>query len=86
MALAAALVGARSTTGTMAILPADHVILKKSVKKFQRNQESFDLAERGQAIVTIGIKPTSPETGYGYIKMGDPLPPPKDGKAYKSTF
>jgi mannose-1-phosphate guanylyltransferase len=87
VALAAALVGARSTTGTMAILPADHVIPEKSVKKFQRNlKESFDLAERGQAIVTIGIKPTSPETGYGYIKMGDPLPPPKDRKAYKSTF
>ena len=63
------------------------VIPEKSVKKFQRNlKESFDLAERGQAIVTIGIKPTSPETGYGYIKMGDPLPPPKDRKAYKSTF
>ncbi|MGB0587035.1 MAG: mannose-1-phosphate guanylyltransferase [Limisphaerales bacterium] len=87
VALAAALVGARSTTGTMAILPADHVIPEKSVKKFQRNlKESFDLAERGQAIVTIGIKPTSPETGYGYIKMGDPLPPLKDRKAYKSTF
>ena len=87
VALAAALVGARSTTGTMAILPADHVIPEKSIKKFQRNlKESFDLAERGQAIVTIGIKPTSPETGYGYIKMGDPLPPPKDRKAYKSTF
>ena len=87
VALAAALVGARSATGTMAILPADHVIPEKSVKKFQSNlKESFDLAERGQAIVTIGIKPTSPETGYGYIKMGDSLPPPKDRKAYKSTF
>ena len=87
VALAAALVGARCTTGTMAILPADHVIPEKSVKKFQRNlEESFDLAERGQAIITIGIKPTSPETGYGYIKMGDPLPPPKDRKTYKSTF
>ena len=87
VALAAALVGARSTTGKMAVLPADHVIPEKSVKKFQRNlEESYDLAERGQAIVTIGIKPTAPETGYGYIKMGDPLPPPKDRKAYKSKF
>ena len=66
VALAAALVGARSTTGTMAILPADHVIPEKSVKKFQRNlKESFDLAERGQAIVTIGIKPTSPGNRLG---------------------
>lgn len=87
VALAAALVGARSTTGTMAVLPADHVIPAKSEKKFQQNlADSFDLAGRGQAIVTIGIKPTAPETGYGYIKMGEPLPPPKERRPYKSTF
>ncbi len=87
VALAAALVGARSTTGTMAILPADHVIPATSEKRFQQNlADSFDLAGRGQAIVTIGIKPTAPETGYGYIKMGEPLPPPKDRRPYKSTF
>ena len=85
--LAAALVGARSATGTMAILPADHLIPKKSEKKFQKIlEESYDLAKRGQAIVTIGIKPTAPETGYGYIKMGDKLPAPKDRKPYKSSF
>ena len=54
--LGAALVGARSTTGTMAVLPADHVIPDEA--KFQRVlQDSFDLASRGQVIVTIGIKP-----------------------------
>ena len=70
----------------MAILPADHVIPERASKISTQPEESFDLAERGQAIITIGIKPTSPETGYGYIKMGDPLPPPKDRKDYKSTF
>src|SRR5438105_7288744 len=64
--LGAALVGARSTTGVMAVLPADHVI--PDVKKFQQVlSDSFDLAAQGQAIVTIGIKPAGPETGYGYI-------------------
>lgn len=87
VALATALVGARSTTGTMAILPADHLIPQKSENKFQRIlEESYDLASRGQAIVTIGIKPTAPETGYGYIKMGDKLPAPKERKPYKSSF
>ena len=85
--LAAALVGARSTTGVMAILPSDHLIPAKSEKKFQKIlEESLDLASRGQAIITIGIKPTAPETGYGYIQMGDRLPALKDRKAYKSAF
>src|SRR5215831_10170325 len=61
--LGAALVGARSTTGVMAVLPADHVI--PAEKKFhQVLGDAFDLAGRGQAILTIGIKPTEPATGY----------------------
>ena len=83
--LGAALVGARSTTGVMAVLPADHVIPEE--KKFQKVLEDcFDLASRGQAIVTIGIKPTEPATGYGYIRVGEPLPPPHGAKAYKTVF
>jgi mannose-1-phosphate guanylyltransferase len=83
--LGAALVGARSTTGVMAVLPADHVIPEE--KKFQQVlADSFDLASRGQVIVTIGIKPTEPATGYGYIEVGQPLPPPQGVKPYKTTF
>src|SRR5689334_10466452 len=83
--LGAALVGARSTTGVMAVLPADHVIPDE--KKFQQVlADAFDLAARGRAIVTIGIKPTEPATGYGYIHVGDPLPPPEGVKRYKTTF
>src|SRR5471030_5690 len=77
--LGAALVGARSTTGVMAVLPADHVI--PDVKKFQQVlSDSFDLASRGRAIVTIGIKPTGPDTGYGYIQVGPELPPAQGAK------
>src|SRR3954468_14669297 len=83
--LGAALVGARSTTGVMAVLPADHVIPEE--KKFQQIlSDAFDLASRGQVIVTIGIKPTEPATGYGYIHVGEPLPPPHGVKRYKTTF
>src|SRR5450756_1459932 len=83
--LGAALVGARSTTGVMVVLPADHVIPEE--KKFQQVlADAFDLAGRGQAIVTIGIKPTEPATGYGYIRVGEPLPPPTGVKAYKTVF
>jgi mannose-1-phosphate guanylyltransferase len=83
--LGAALVGQRSITGVMAVLPADHVIGEE--KKFQQVlHDSFDLASRGQVIVTIGIKPTEPNTGYGYIHVGAPLPPPHGVKAYKTTI
>jgi mannose-1-phosphate guanylyltransferase len=83
--LGAALVGARSTTGVMAVLPADHVIAEE--KKFhQVLEDAFDVAGRGQAIITIGIKPTEPATGYGYIRVGEALPPPAGAKACKTTF
>lgn len=83
--LGAAMVGSRSTTGVMAVLPADHII--PDAKKFQQILgDAFDLASRGQVIVTIGIKPTEPNTGYGYIQTGDPLPPPQGVKRYKTTF
>src|SRR5215472_12170687 len=83
--LGAALVGARSTTGVMAVLPADHIIPEE--KKFQQVlADAFDLASRGQAIITIGIKPTEPATGYGYIQVGELLPAPPGVKAYKTPF
>src|SRR5215475_6558404 len=83
--LGAALVGARSTTAVMAVLPADHVIPEE--KKFQQVlSDAFDLASRGQAIVTIGINPTGPETAYGYIKIGEALPAPEGVKGYKTVF
>ena len=83
--LGAALVGARSTTGVMAVLPADHLIPEE--KKFQQVlADAFDLASRGQAIITIGIKPNHPDTGYGYIRVGEALPPPPGVKGYKTAF
>jgi len=83
--LGAALVGARSTKGVMAVLPADHVIPEE--KKFQQVlNDAFDLASRGQAIITIGISPKEPATGYGYIRVGEALPPPPGVKAYKTVF
>jgi mannose-1-phosphate guanylyltransferase len=83
--LGAAIVGQRSTSGVMAVLPADHVIPDE--KKFQQALgDAFDLASRGQVIVTIGIKPTEAATGYGYIRTGNQLPPPQGAKKYKTTF
>lgn len=83
--LGAAIVGARCTTAVMAVLPADHVIPDE--KDFQKVlADCFDLAGRGQVIVTIGIPPTEPATGYGYIQFGNPLPAPHGAKPYKTHF
>lgn len=84
--LGAAVVGARSTTATMAVLPADHVI--PDDKAFQQVLgDSLDLASRGQVIVTIGIQPSGPETGYGYIRHDlTVLPPPAGVKKYRTRF
>lgn len=83
--LGAALVGARSTTAVMAVLPADHVIPEE--RKFQQVlSDSFDLAAQGQVIVTLGIHPTEPATGYGYIRTGVELPTPPGLKRLKTRF
>ena len=69
----------------MAVLPADHVIPDE--KKFQQVlNDAFDLASRGQAIITIGIQPAGPDTGYGYIQVGQELPPAQGAKKTKTTF
>lgn len=52
----------------MLVLPADHVIRDTAAFELAITQASV-LAEAG-GLVTFGIKPTRPETGYGYIKAG----------------
>jgi mannose-1-phosphate guanylyltransferase/mannose-6-phosphate isomerase len=55
----------------MLVLPADHEI--KNVQAFQEIiQSGAQLARQGK-LVTFGIVPSSPETGYGYIKKGSQL-------------
>lgn len=72
VALGAALVGARDEQGVLAVLPADHVI--PDTAKFQQVLcDAFDVAGAQPVVVTIGIHPTSPETGYGYIQSGELL-------------
>jgi len=52
----------------MVVLPADHVI--KNVKLFQETLAvGIEKAREERALVTIGIEPTHPATGYGYIQF-----------------
>ncbi len=51
------------------VLPADHLILRKDAFQ-QAVLDAVKLAEEGK-IVTFGIEPQHPETGYGYIEQGE---------------
>jgi mannose-1-phosphate guanylyltransferase len=70
--LAAVLLRAKHGNQPMLVLPADHLI--EPVEKFQSLVESAGryVAEHG-SLLTFGIKPTRPETGYGYIHAGEPV-------------
>ncbi|MEZ4909300.1 MAG: mannose-1-phosphate guanylyltransferase [Saprospiraceae bacterium] len=52
----------------MAVLPSDHIILKEDIY-MQQLHKAFDFASKRDALVTIGIEPTRPDTGYGYIRF-----------------
>ena len=52
----------------MMVLPSDHLI--KYTQMFTNTlSDACDVAERGENLVTLGITPDCPETGYGYIKF-----------------
>jgi mannose-1-phosphate guanylyltransferase len=67
--LAAIHVRRRDPDGVMIVLPADHFIA--DLENFARTAQAAAEVAAAAAIVTIGIQPTRPETGYGYIKLGE---------------
>lgn len=70
IALGAALIHRSDPDGVMVVMPADHVI--EPPREFQRAlSAAYQLAqENPQALITFGITPTFPSTGYGYIHRG----------------
>ena len=54
----------------MMVAPSDHLVI--NVEKFRQSVNSaFDFIDSNDALVTMGIKPSRPETGYGYIQVGE---------------
>ncbi len=71
IAYAAVRLLAQDPEATMVVLPADHVI--RNVKQFHAVlRVAIDKAQEPGALVTLGINPTHPETGYGYIQFDRP--------------
>lgn len=54
---------------TMVMLPADHVILNPDAFRELIRAADGHVQKHPETIVTVGIRPTYPETGFGYIKM-----------------
>ncbi len=50
------------------VLPADHLILKEDAF-LEKARLALNLAEENDYLITLGIQPTRPETGYGYIQF-----------------
>ncbi len=74
IAYAAFKIAAEDPDATMIVLPADHIV--KNVRTYhQVLQTAIDKAETPGALVTIGITPTHPETGYGYIQFDGQVDP-----------
>ncbi len=70
--LAAFFIKKKVPDSVMIVLPADHVIADNTAF-IETLQAAAAAAEKGNYLVTIGIKPAAPETGYGYIEGGKPL-------------
>ena len=71
--LAAAILRQRDPDGVMGIFTADHIITPAD--RFARAVDSAfkRAAENRDALITIGVVPTTPETGFGYVQRGESL-------------
>lgn len=77
IAFAAAVIGRKYDDAIMLVLPSDHLIGYENIY-IKTLKKAVAVAEQGKNLVTVGITPTYPETGYGYINFGE-----EKGDAYQ---
>lgn len=68
--LAAMVLKKRDPNAVMVVLPADHAIRKKN-RLLQGLRKAERILRKHPVLITLGIRPTRPETGYGYIEQGE---------------
>lgn len=74
IAWAAYHIAARDPQASMIVTPSDHLITRD--EEFRNSiRKGFDFIENNDALLTLGIKPSRPETGYGYIQIGNEAEP-----------
>lgn len=68
--LASVIINKKDPDAVTVVLPADHIIREKD-KFIETIENAAKFAFQSKGLVTIGINPTRPETGYGYIQIND---------------
>ena len=71
IALAAMWALTHDSEACLLVMPADHLIT--NTPSFYESVQQAEALARSGALVLFGIRPTAPETGFGYIEMGDPI-------------
>lgn len=65
-------IAARDPEASIIVAPSDHLVTRESL--FQEAVlTGFDFVEKNDALLTFGIVPTRPESGYGYIQIDEPV-------------
>ncbi|MBD5362045.1 MAG: mannose-1-phosphate guanylyltransferase [Bacteroides sp.] len=65
-------IAAINPEASILVTPADHLIMRE--REFHKAlRRGFDFVEANDALLTLGIEPSRPETGYGYIQVGKPV-------------
>lgn len=70
IAWAAYHIAARDPEASIIVCPSDHLITRDEVFR-NAILKGFEFVETHDALLTLGITPTRPETGYGYIQVGE---------------
>ena len=70
IAMAMEWIRAKDANASVVIVPADHWITDTS-EYIKVMQSALKTAQEKHCLVTVGIQPTRPETGYGYIRCGE---------------
>lgn len=70
IAWAAYHIAARNPEASIIVCPSDHLITRDEVFR-DAILKGFEFVETHDALLTLGITPTRPETGYGYIQVGE---------------
>ena len=70
IAWAAYHINAKNPDAKIMVAPSDHLILKEDEYR-QCILRGFDFIENRDVLLTLGIEPNRPETGYGYIQVGE---------------
>jgi mannose-1-phosphate guanylyltransferase len=81
-ALATALARSRDPRAVVALLPADHFI-KDQPRFASQLLAAFAWADENPSLLTLAVKPTNPDPGFGYLELGEKIPGTTKGDVFR---